>query len=74
MVMDTRAAAGRNDPEFETKILPRILTLLARFEEIGILVKTQAGKMQAQRVSRERGLGHQVFADPDEADRFLTRR
>lgn len=67
MVLDTRAAPGRNDADFEGG-LRRNRTALARFARAVILVSSAAGQLQIQRLAREEGLSLHVAADEREAE------
>lgn len=72
LVIDTRAAPGRNDPEFEHavgKIRRQAETFFAR---IVVLVGSAAGLLQVQRLSREDARSILVSRDPDEAHRLAA--
>jgi hypothetical protein len=60
---------GRNDPAFE-RATESIRQQLERIERVAILVRTAAGKLQAQRLSRT-GARLQVFRDEREALEYL---
>ena len=64
---------GRNDEAFETQSASWRLQLAAECERVAILVRTVAGKLQAQRLSRsdKRGGNASVFMDEAEALAFL---
>lgn len=67
LVLDTRAAPGRNDSDFEGTVVPLALRFSERFERTAILVATPVGRLQAQRLGRELGWAAVVFADEAEA-------
>jgi hypothetical protein len=64
----------RNDPEFEAVVKQRRPELLDRSPAIGILVKTSAGQMQLNRITRENRAVMGVFNDPDEVVGWLRDR
>ena len=49
LLVDSRDAPGRNDPEFEAALLEFRSQALPGFAAIAILMKTAVGKLQAQR-------------------------
>jgi hypothetical protein len=61
LVVDLRAAVGRNDEPFESVTLPRFRAITDRFSSVGMLVATAVGKMQVARVARELGVRWEVF-------------
>ncbi len=72
-LVDSRAAPSRNDEAFESKTAPyrnKIRTMLPRS---AVLVRTEVGKLQIQRLEREAGrLGEtSVFTDREEALAYL---
>lgn len=66
LVFDARRGPGRNDPEFERRVIAEFNRIADRFEAVGMLVATQVGKLHAKR-NRE---SHFVFTDEAEARRF----
>jgi hypothetical protein len=70
LIVDVRAAIGRNDEAFESTILPRFLAISDRFPRVGMLVATPVGKMQLMRLARERGISNDVFVDEAAARAF----
>lgn len=73
LLVDSREAIGRNDPEFEAVTSRFRSQLFVGFERTAMLVRTAVGRMQLQRIAREQGdVGAQVFLDEDEALRYLT--
>jgi len=72
LLIDSRAAPGQNDPEFE-KVFNRYRTrLLVDWQRSAVLVSTIPGQLQLQRHQRE-GLEAEVFMDPDRAVDWLLR-
>jgi hypothetical protein len=72
LLIDSRAAPGQNDPDFE-KIFNRFRTrLLSGWLRSAVLVNTIPGHLQLQRHQRE-GLDAEVFMDPDKAIDWLLR-
>ncbi len=72
LLVDTRDAIGRNDPEFEAMTGRFRARLFRSFERSAMLVRTAVGKMQVSRLAREQGgVGSEVFQDEAEAERYL---
>jgi hypothetical protein len=69
VVIDVREAQGRNDDEFERRIMPQFNDALSRFAYQAMVVKTEVGRIQAKRLAKERGAEVDVFADPEDARR-----
>lgn len=63
ILIDVRAAPGRNDPEFEKRFEPYRTRLQKGFRRVAILVKSTAGKLQVQRHAREDKLPNAAFDD-----------
>ena len=74
LLVDLRAATGRNDKEFEATIAPLRRSLLRSFKRCALLVSTVIGKLQVERHLREDGLPASVFLERDEARRSLLAR
>jgi hypothetical protein len=55
LLVDVRAAPARNDPEFEAEIVHLFQELATKFTAHAILLKSAVGRLQTQRLSRERG-------------------
>lgn len=70
-VLDTRAAPGRNDREWE-RGLRQQRSSLAGFARAVILVSSAAGQLHLQRLAREEGLSIMVTQDELEADRLAA--
>jgi hypothetical protein len=69
---DLRQARGNNDPAWEATLMPYVKRLYGTFPVRAILVMTAAGKLQTQRLARERGEDyHIVFTDEAEAIAYL---
>ncbi|MEM7151597.1 MAG: hypothetical protein AAF799_02100 [Myxococcota bacterium] len=71
LLVDLRAATGRNDKEFEATVTPLRRSLLQSFKNCALLVGTVIGKLQVERHMREDGLPVLVFLERDEARRAL---
>ena len=70
LLIDSRAAPGQNDPEFE-KVYSRFRTrLLDGWSRSAVLVNTIPGHLQLQRHQRE-GLASEVFMEPSKAVDWL---
>jgi hypothetical protein len=72
LLVDLRAAPGRNDKEFETKMERWRGGFFARFARVSILVKTAAGKLQVMRLGAASGRAQAVFTDEHHALLHLT--
>ena len=69
---DLRSARGNNDPTWEATLKPYVKRLYETFAVRAILVQTAAGKLQTQRLARERGETTQnIFTDESEAITYL---
>ncbi|WP_437635513.1 hypothetical protein [Sorangium sp. So ce854] len=72
LLLDIRAAPGRNDPRFESATL-RLRTAAVRgFARVGVLVGTSAGALQVRRHVREDGFERMISDDEDELLAYLT--
>jgi hypothetical protein len=72
ILLDLRSGPpGRNDETFEHETAVWRRRLRERGERVALLVKTVAGKLQAQRLSRSEGNTLDVFLDENEALAFL---
>ncbi len=72
VLIDLRAAVGRNDPAFEATIAPLRRVLLRKFERVGVLVRSGVGRLQLQRYLAEDGIEASVFAHEDEAMKWFA--
>jgi hypothetical protein len=72
LLVDLRAAPGRNDKEFENKMEKWRGGFFARFARVSILVKTAAGKLQVIRLGAASGREPAVFTDEHHALLHLT--
>jgi hypothetical protein len=65
---------GRNDATFESESAPWRITLAKECERVAVLVRSVAGKLQAQRLSRDekRGGNAHVFMSEAEALAYLS--
>ncbi|NUP04808.1 MAG: hypothetical protein HOW73_01975 [Polyangiaceae bacterium] len=74
LIVDTRDAPPRNDPEFEVAFGPLRTKMLQGFRKVAILVSTPIGRLQVQRHAREDGLPLRMFSDEDEARAYCLGR
>lgn len=72
LLIDLRAAPGRNDPEFEQAMAARRRELMRGFPAVAILVQTPVGELQIARITREDGSGARVFNDEAKALAWLS--
>lgn len=72
LLTDLREGPSRNDRDFERAILDVSTRLFAPFRARATIVRTAAGKLQIQRLSRERGDDRsEVFSTEADALRYL---
>lgn len=71
LVLDTRAAPGRNDGEWERGLRQQRASL-AVFGRAVVLVNSAAGQLHLQRLAREEGLPVMVTQDELDADRLAA--
>jgi len=71
LLIDVRAARGRNDSDFEKKFEPYRQSIQKGFLRVAIVVTTPHGKLQANRYAREDRLPNTVFDDYAAALRWL---
>ena len=67
LVIDSRAAPGRNDEDFEGGVVPLARRFSESFDRTAILVATPVGRLQAERLRRELGWDAVVFGDEAQA-------
>ena len=72
LLIDLRAAPGRNDPDFERAMTTRRSELVRGFRAAAILVQTRVGELQIARITREDGSHARVFADEAKALAWLA--
>ncbi|AGP35959.1 hypothetical protein BE04_16745 [Sorangium cellulosum] len=72
LLLDIRAAPGRNDPKFEEATL-RLRTAAVRgFGCVAVLVATSAGALQVRRHSREDGVDRIISDNEDELLAYIA--
>lgn len=71
LLVDTRLAPPRNDPEFEAALRLLIFRITRDFVKVAVLTKTVVGQLQVQRQVRESGKITGVFASEEEAVAYL---
>jgi len=67
LLVDLRKIVGRNDPEFEEALAPYRRSLLTRFPETGLIVRSVIGRLQLERYLAADGLPATVFDNADDA-------
>ncbi len=72
VLIDLRAAPGRNDPEFERAMASRRSDLLRGFIAAAVLVQTPVGELQISRITREDRSDARVFSDEAKALAWLA--
>lgn len=72
LLIDLRAAPGRNDPEFERAMATRRTQLMRAFAAVALLVQTPVGELQVGRITREDGADAKVFSDEAKAMVWLA--
>ena len=72
VLIDLRAAPGRNDPEFERAMTTRRSELVRGFLAAAILVQTPVGELQIARLTRADGSDARVFSDELKALAWLA--
>ena len=74
LIIDLRAAIGRNDPEFERAIEKPRTDMMRPFAQTVLVVKSAVGRLHVERHARESGLTNVIaFTDADEAIEFARR-
>ncbi len=72
LLIDTRAASGRNDAEFEQAFAPLRAAMQRGFARVAVLVRSVTGTLQVQRHAREDGLEVRSFTDQGAALAWLV--
>lgn len=72
LLIDLRAAPGRNDAEFERAMATRRSQLMRAFAAVALLVQTPVGELQVARITREDGADAKVFSDEAKALTWLA--
>lgn len=69
LLIDLRQSVGRNDPEFEQRLVERRRELFRRFGRTAVLVRSAIGRLQVQRHIDEDGFSGvvAVFSSEPEA-------
>jgi hypothetical protein len=72
LLIDVRDAPPRNDAAFEAVITRLLEAFIKRFSAHAFLVRSAVGRLQTQRLARQRGNEHPlVFDDEEDALRHL---
>lgn len=72
LIVDVRAAPGRNDPQFEAamkRVRPR---WIGGLRKVGVLVQSAVGVMQVNRYARQDGIKRLVSTDEEEILRYFA--
>ena len=72
ILIDVRDAPPRNDAAFEDEVRESLRALAGQFPKRATLVRTAVGKLQTQRLAREREDTVRAFTDEAEALAHLT--
>ncbi len=72
LLMDVRSSPLRSDPAFEASSKTHLDVHIVRFARVAVLVATATGKLQVNRMKRERGMDIEVFDDERAARAFVT--
>lgn len=73
LLVDLRAARGRNDSEFEDRMMKLRSRLYGGFLRVGILVKSSVGALQINRMVNEDGIPRMVMTDEAGLLEYLVR-
>jgi len=77
LLFDLRKAPGRNDDAFEQSTKKLRLMLSELFDRVAILVRSQAGRLQVDRLNRSEGPAGaaetEIFTEENVATEWLTR-
>ncbi|WP_437588640.1 hypothetical protein [Sorangium sp. So ce1000] len=65
LLLDLRAAVGRNDPEYELAMQRVRPAVMRGFRRVAVLVQTPAGALQIHRHLREDGIERLIGSDED---------
>ncbi len=71
LLVDLRAAVGRNDEEFEREHESHRNSFVGRFPAVGVIVKSLVGRLQILRYIRHMSPTADVFSDPQSAREWL---
>ncbi len=71
LLVDSRLAPGRNDPDFEAVMSEFRRRALPGFAATAVLVQSAAGRLQAQRITRQDGTDQLVTSDEAAALAYL---
>lgn len=72
LILDPRAAVGRNDAEFEAEVLRFRELVWSKFRGVVHLVRTEIGRMQVQRMNDGPRSSRAVTSDEAEAMRLAS--
>jgi hypothetical protein len=69
VIIDVRFAPARNDPAFEQAFGERRKLFSASFAQVGLMVRTAAGRLQIARYAKHDGTRIELFSNAGEASR-----
>lgn len=72
LLVDIRAAPGRNDPQFEATMARIRARWFAGFRKVGVLVQSAVGALQVQRYAKRDGVERLISSDEAELLRHLA--
>ncbi len=72
ILVDSREAPLRADPEFEALSEKHFLPLVKRFRRAAVLIASATGRLQVGRIRREQSAGYEVFDEVGAALAFLA--
>jgi hypothetical protein len=64
--MDVREAPPRNDAEFEHEMMQRLEAFLPLFAAHAFIIKSAVGRLQTQRLARERGTSAPIMCTSED--------
>ena len=67
LLIDVRAASGKNDPEFETEMRNARIELQKGFAKVAMVVSSAAGQLQVERLFKSDNIRGKAFLSPAEA-------
>jgi hypothetical protein len=74
LLIDAREAPARNDPEFERRFAVHRVRMLRTASHVALLIRSEAGRLQVKRLSRQDGVPFEIFHDEERANDWLAKR
>ncbi|WP_437923079.1 hypothetical protein WMF37_29095 [Sorangium sp. So ce291] len=72
LLVDLRAAVGRNDPEYEAAMQRLRPVVMRGFRRVAVLVRTTVGALQIHRHLREDGVERMIGSDEAQLLEYLS--